>query len=1080
MKRKLMLLLACLFVGIGLVTAQTQKVTGVVVSEEDGQPVIGASVLVKGTQIGTITGVDGDFTLPNVPSSAKTLQISFIGMQTQEVAIKPNVRVALKSNAETLDEVVVVAYGTQKKESVVGAQASVNAKQLEKRPITNVSNALGGLASGVQAVTSTGQPGSGSSILIRGFGSMNASSAPLYVVDGSIYNGSLSDLSPQDIQNVSILKDAASTSLYGSSAGNGVVLITTKSGAGAKDGKPKFDLTINQGFTRRGQDDYKKVGTMDYYPIRWQQWYNAFKYGRNLDDATAGSNAAYYVWNDLKYNPYAGITSVYEENPTTGDLTVTNSPQTGTFTFPAIVMPDGTLNPEVNGLLYGDDLDWEKALFRTGYRSEYTLSGGLNTDKMQSFMSIGYLSEDGYRKHTTFERFSARANVSYTVNKWIGTGANVAFSRTHNEAPKRATGAYSSNSFAFLRGIAPIYPIHVHNADGSYALDDKGERIYDHNALRPYNARFNPVEEGLLDHSTFDRDAITSRLFAEVTFIPDLKLRGNLAYDLSRALSKTRFNNKMGDQPAGLLIMADNRYSTITFNQLLTYKKSFGNHNFDLLLGHESYWLKVQTTGMEKKGMSILGIDEMNNLSTPVSMESQTDTYTKEGYFTRLNYDYDTRYNFSISYRRDGTSRLDPDHRWGNFWSVGAGWNIARESFIEADWLNTLKVRASIGQTGNDAIGSYYAYKTLYGLGNNNGDKAGVRFARLGNRNLQWETQTSYDFAIEYRLFDKISGTVEFFNKESKDLLFSYPLPLSSGISSMERNIGKVRNYGIEFDIKANLISQNDLKWDVTLNGTWLRNKIVRLPDENREKGIENDYTKYEEGRSIYDFYLNEWIGVDPEDGLAMYRLDNVRYPNNADPNKEGFVGVGKEGEAATWTKDGRFAKKHFAGSAIPKLYGGFGTGLEWKGFDLDLAFAYQLGGKTYDGAYQGLMGRNLQGGRAMHADMYTAWKKPGDVTDVPRLDAEGGGNYDALTSDRFLISSDALLLKSIAVGYTLPKKWAKKVGLEGVRISVAGENLFLWSARQGLNPMMNYSGVTGAAFYEYAKTLTSSINIKF
>ncbi len=442
MKRKLSLLLMCLVVGIMWASAQTQRVTGTVISEEDGLPVIGASVLVKGTQVGTITDMDGKFVMTDVPSSAKLLVVSYVGMRPQEVAVAPTLRIVLKPATEMIDEVVVVAYGTQKRQSVVGAQSSVSSKDLEKRPITNVTSVLSGAASGVQVTTSTGQPGASSTLRIRGFGSINASSAPLYVVDGAIYNGALGDIAPADIQSISILKDAASTALYGSSAGNGVILITTKSGMGARDGKPKFTFTMNQGATRRGQADYEKVGAMDHYTMRWQQWFNQEKYSNGRSDDLAGKLAAYYVYRDLRYNTYAGLKSVYEENPETGEITMTNNPHQGWDTYPAIVTPDGKLNPEINGLLWGDDMDWEKALFRTGYRSEYSLSGGLNTDKMKSFMSISYLGEEGYKRHTSFQRFSGRGNLSYDVNKWFSIGSNVSFSRVHNTAPKTASDLF--------------------------------------------------------------------------------------------------------------------------------------------------------------------------------------------------------------------------------------------------------------------------------------------------------------------------------------------------------------------------------------------------------------------------------------------------------------------------------------------------------------------------------------------------------------------------------------------------------------------------------------------------------------
>lgn len=1081
MKRKLMLLLAGLFTCICLVTAQNLSVTGIVVSEEDGEPVVGASVLVKGTTIGTITNIDGQFNLPNVPKSSKVLQVSYIGMQTQEVPIKATLKITLKPDAQSLDEVVVVAYGTVKKQSLVGAQASVSAKQLENRPVTNITNALSGIAPGVQVTTSTGQPGSSSSIRIRGFGSINASSDPLYVVDGTIYNGSISDIPAQDIENISILKDAAATSLYGSSAGNGVILVTTKSGSKSVSGKPSFTFTMNQGFSQKGQSDYDKIGVMDYYKTRWQQWYNEYKYDRNWSEEKAGSYAAYAVYDDLRYNPYAGIKSVYEENASTGELTVTQNPQSGSFTFPAIVMPNGELNPEINGLLWGEDLDWEKDLFRTGSRNEYSLSGSYNNDKVTTFFSLGYINEDGYRIRTNYQRYNGRTNLSYQVNKWVKIGTNLSFSRSHDEAPKTSSGSSSSNSFAFVRGIAPIYPIHMHNEDGTYILDDKGNKRYDHSDGRPYNSRFNPIEESYLDLSTTDRDALNSRTFADIELTKDLKFRTNIAYDLYNSISKLRYNNEMGDQPAGLLRITNKRGTTVTFNQLLEYNKYFGDHKLNVMLGHEAYMLDVQSVLQSKKGMGFLGYDEMENLSETYEQESYTNKYRKEGYFGRINYDYSDLYNVSASYRRDGTSRLHPDSRWGNFWSIGAGWNAHNESFLKnISWLNALKVRASIGQTGNDALSSYYAYQTTYGFGNNNNNIAGLRLNTFGNKALKWETQTSYDLAFEFGVFNRLNGSIELFNKESKDLIFPYPLPASTGIGSIDENIGKVRNYGIEMNFTVNLLKNKDWNWDFKINGTILKNRIVELPEGNKENGIELSHQKYMEGHSIYDYFLNEWIGVDPSDGKAMYRLDNERYPDNADPNSPNFEGVEKEGEKATWTKNGNLAKKHYCGTSIPDIYGGFGSNLTWKSFDLNVYFSYQLGGKTYDSGYAGLMGRRLKSGSAMHIDMKNAWRQPGDITNVPRLDAGTSGQFDGIKSDRFLVSSSALMLKSLSIGYQLPKKWAQKVKLGNVRLSLAGENLFLLSKRKGLNPMKNYSGVVESAFYDYSKTITSSITVSF
>lgn len=1064
--------------GVGLTTtlvfAQQQTVRGTIISAEDGQPVIGATVVVKGqTTIGVATNIDGQFTL-NVPQNAKTLVISYVGFKTQEVPVGKNLKITLEPETQLVDEVVVVAYGVQKKESFVGSQTSVSAKNLEKRPITNISTALGGISPGVQVALNTGQPGSSASLRIRGIGSMNASSAPIYVVDGAIYDGSIADINPADIQNVAVLKDAASTAIYGSSSGNGVILITTKSGMGSANNKPTFNFTMNQGFSRRGQKDYERLDVWQHYPLRWTQWYNDYKYTQRKRDAKTGqmipftddearAYASHFVVNSLRYNPFLGVT------------------QKGLEGLPLIVGTDGKLNSEITGLAYGDDLDWEGALFGTGHRQDYTLSGSYSTDKLRSYFSASYLHENGYRINTNLKRLSTRANVSYKATKWFEAGTNVSVTTSTSTAPKSASGSVSSNSFAFTRNIAPIYPIHVHNADGSYALQG-GNKVYDYSATRPYNARFNPVYEAELDKATSVRDLISTRSFVRLTPIQGLTLTANVNYDVTSQRSKTRYNNIMGDQPQGLLLYAPNRYETTLINQLVDYKKTIGKHGLEFLVGHESYLYAVDALDAVKERATFTGIDEFSNYGTISELTSRRDEYAKESYFGRFNYDYDGRYNASLSYRRDGTSRFHPDARWGNFWSVGLGWNIHKERFMNSvRWVNSLKLRASLGQTGNDGISSYYAYRTLYSLGLKNYEDAAIQFGGYGNTNLVWESQVSSDIALEFSLFNhKLTGTFEYFNKESKDLLFSVPQPRSTGVSSIDQNIGKVRNYGFEFDLKYNVLRTKDWNWTLTANGTFLRNKIVRLPDANREAGITTGNFKYMEGYSIYQFNLYDFKGVDPADGRAMYLIDEERYAGAADPTSSSFVGVDKEGERSKWTKDGRFAKKVFHGTSIPTVQGGFGTELSWKNLDFGVTFAYQLGGYSYDGAYAGLMSRDISGGRAAHVDLLNAWTAENPNTSIPRLDAGAGGLYADYASQRYLTSKNALMLKSLSLGYTLPKQWVQRWGITNARISVAGENLFLLSKRQGFNPMDSFNGEVGAAYYGYSKTLTANLSISF
>ena len=1073
--KKSLLLLLFLTLSIGVAWAQKKQITvkGIVLSVEDKEPIVPASVQsVDYPNIGTLTDPKGRFTL-HLPEGARTLRVSSVGYASKVVTITgKELRILLDNDEQSIDKVVIVAYGTQKKQSLVGAQASISGKQLAARPISNASNALAGAAAGVQVTTSSGQPGSEADIRIRGFGSVNASSAPLYVVDGAVYTGRISDIAQQDIADISVLKDAAATALYGSSAGNGVILITTKRNAG-QAGQPHFSFSTSQGFSVRGLPEYDKIGTMDHYKVRWQQWYNTLRYNernKNKTDEELGTIAALQTYQALKYNPYSGIDSYYRKDANGVYHLSKGGPAKGAY--PGILLPNGELNPEINGLLYGDDLDWYNAFYRTGHRGEYTLSGGLRTDKLQSYLSLNYLNERGFMIESGYKRYNLRANLSYDIRPWLTLGTNIGLTHTRSEGP-RSLGGASANGAHFSQTVAPIYPIHVHDPlTGAYVLDDRGNKIYDHSGTRPYRKNYNTIELAYLDHNESLRDALMGRAHLDIKPIDGLKLSLQVAYDQTNSRSKVRYNNKTGDNPQGVLNVDVGRGTTLTFTQLANYTKKLGkDHEFEGLIAHESYDLESFGMSGSKEFLKFIVIDELSNYTKVRSVNSSTDVYRKESYFGRFNYNYSDRYNLSLAYRRDGSSRFHKNSRWGNFWAVGAGWNINSEKFMKnVSWVNRLKLRGSYGQTGNDGLSGYYPYQTTYGSSNNL-DEPGLRVAHVGNTDLTWETQITSDVALEFGLFDRIDGTIEVFNKESKDLLFEYELAASTGVASIDRNIGKVRNYGLELELGAKILRIGDFSWSLRANATWLKNKIVKLPDLNREDGIIVGTKKYLEGRSLYDYYLYEYLGVDPADGKAMYRLDREKYPDEP--------GLEATGERATYTKNGEKARKHYAGSSIPDVYGGFSTNFRYKDIGLNFVFAYQIGGKSYDGLYQSMMSRDLTTGTAMHPDLYRAWRKPGQVTDVPRLDADPQ-NFSTMTSDRWLISSTALALKSISMSYDLPKRFAKKLGVDGVGLTFAAENLFILSKRKGLNPFSGYTGVHNSVGYAAARTFTTTLNVTF
>lgn len=1047
MKHKLTLVLLSFFLGVQCMVAQQMKVAGVVINEDDGSPIIGASVAVKGTTTGTITDLDGKFEL-DVQKNARLI-ISFVGLKSQELIAQPHMKIALAADAQELDDVIVVAYGTAKKSSFTGSAASVGAKDLDIRPVNNAVQALEGAAPGLQVTSSNGQPGEAPSIRIRGFGTINASSEPLYVVDGSIYNGSIADINPSDIENMTILKDAASTSLYGSSAGNGVILITTKQG---KSGKPTINLNISQGFSGRSIKEYDRVNIWDYYPLAWEQMYNQYMTsGKGADFAK--SQAVKDAYNLLKYNPFKGVPN------------------------DQIVTLDGKLNPAATELLWGDDLDWEDAMSRTGYRGEYNLSYSTSTEKSDSYVSLGYLKDNGYIIKSDFERFSGRANVNMKPTKWLKTGFNLAATRSTSTTANTVDNSSGYvNPFFFARNIGPIYPIHEHDMNtGAYILDSKGNPIYDYMATRGSDAFSGRhiVAETEYNDRKYTRDAINGRTYVDLYLFDGFKATINASLENTNMKSTLYDNKLVGDgQGSGRLSKTATRSTTVTFNQLLSYNKTFGQHDIDLLLGHENYSYQYEYSYGMRQGQAVDGLLEFENFKTINTLTSYTNKYRKEGYFVRANYNFADKYYGSVSYRRDGSSRFTKDNRWGNFWSIGASWRIDQEHFMKnLTWINSLKLRASFGQTGNDAIldengyQDYYPYHTLYNLGYANGDDSGILFYKFGNRDLKWETQVSSDVALEFGLFNILTGSVEYFNKQSKDLLFEVPAPLTSGVGNIWKNIGKVANSGVEINLNATAFKNHDWTWNIGVNATFVKNKIKSLPSDE----IINGTKKLSEGHSIYEFWLKEYVGVDPETGNALYRF------NDADKNVKWNDKTCFERNGERVTTDQSLAQYHYAGSAIPKVYGGINTSLRFKDFEFGAVFTYQLGGKMYNSSYQTLMSVNNFGG-AFHEDILNRWQQPGDITNVPRLDAGESTNFNA-QSDRWLFSSNCFNIKSLSLGYNLPKSFISKFSIQNMRLSFSGENIYSFTALKGMNPQQRFTGVSDNGYLP-SRTFTFALNI--
>lgn len=1044
--RKLIALFMCISLLSMQAWAQSRTVTGKV-TDEKGAPLAGASITVKGTKIGTTANEQGNFSL-SVPASAKTLIISSVGLESQEVNITGNaVNVQLKAKAASLDEVVVVAYGTQKKGSITGSVSKIGAEQLETRLTTNISQALAGAAPGIAVTSGNGQPGSSAAIRIRGIGSINASSAPLYVVDGFPYGGFIGDINTNDIESISLLKDASSTALYGARAANGVILITTKKG---KASAPKVNVFANFGSSSRGVQEYDKVGTNDYYPLIWQAIKHGQMYpvsGTGSTEAVASQFATNNVATNLIYNPY-------------------NVPNN------QVVDVTGKLNPNAS-LLY-NDFDWYSPIEIRGARNEVGFNLSSKANKTDYFYSLNYLDDKGFVIKSDFNRINARIAINSQVKEWLKTGVNLTYALVNtNQAAGDGSGTFI-NPFVFARGMGPIYPVRAYSATGQPVLDAFGNQWYDwglHPGAinRPSGASpgRHIFYETLLNETKEKRNSLVARAYLEGKFLQHFTFTTNAAIDLNNVKRQTFQNRIVGDgvTGGGTASSVANEFRTISFNQLLNYNQKFGLHDVSVLVGHESSKNIDEYFSGSRRAMNLDGNIQLANFVTLNAVTGSLDNLRREAYLSRINYGYNNKYNLDVSFRRDASSRFSNKSRWGNFYSVGAAWVMSDERFIKnIKWLNYLKLRASYGTVGNDALDSYYEYQSLYALGWNNATEPGALASKLNNPDLTWEVNTTKNIGLEFGVLkNRISGSIEYFDRGSSKLLFDVPLGLTSSISTITQNIGTMSNKGIEVQLNIDVIKSKMFNWDMQINFTSLQNKITKLPNGNP---ITSGTKRLEEGRDIFAFYLRKWYGVDKADGAGLFY---AKAGTTAD------VRTGDKGELLTTNPAN--AEFDYAGTAIPDHFGSITNTFTVNNLSLSFLINYQKGGKFYDGQYAGLVGVSYGG--ALHTDALNAWKKPGDVTNIPRLDISQTNSRFNAQSDRFLIDASYVNIRNVTLTLKLSKAFANKLHFDQAKVYIGGENLYIFSKRKGLNPTESFNG-TNSPVYVPNRLINLGINLTF
>lgn len=1069
--------------------AQTRTLSGVVVDGTGHEPLPGATVMVKGSRAGSVSGADGRFGLSLPHDSTVTLQVSYVGYRTCEVHVKGDfVRVEMRPDVTALDGVTVqVAYGRQARRALTGAVSVVSADEIERRTVSSVASVLNGLVPGVQVADGIGQPGAEPTLRIRGYSSVNGSNAPLIVVDGAVYSGWITDINPADVESVSVLKDAASCALYGSRASNGVVLITTRR---AKGKGVRMRLDVRHGTVARGQGDYERMGTDRFMEAMWQGYRNQLVSG-GLSEADAAERAQREIISQVGINIY-------------------NKADDKLFDGNGRLVEDARVLDA-----YAGDLDWYGPYTRNGKRQEYNVSGQTAGEKSNMRFSLGYLDEEGFTRVSDFSRWSGRIGGEITPCRRLKAGMSLA--ATHQECDNDAGAGWldesQSNPFWFARRIAPIYPVHAHypedvyaadgtllHARGDYMLDASGNPMYDDGTFSRNNTDAASVGNNIIwesEKNSYRNTGNTVQAQAYATLsLPyglSLSLRGHIG--LRTLESRKYYNAEIGAyKGVGAINMNKNKHKEYTWQQMLTWQRSFGDHSVELLAGHENYDLGVDMEQVSKQGENFPGVAELSNFTTTTVSAGQHDSYRTEGWLARARYNYMNRYFAEASVRRDGSSVFHKDCRWGTFWSAGLGWMVSDEAFMrDVSWVDRLKARMSYGSVGNDnAAAGYYKWMALYGNATYGGEAA---YFKIQNESpdLKWETNSSFNIGVEARLFDRVNVSFDYFDKRSDDLLFLFTQPLSagatdaaSGTSTVWRNVGEVKNYGWELSADADVVRSRDWTWNVRLNLYKVRNKIGRLPEKDREEGIlSGDYHKLAEGRSIYEFWLYQYAGVDRLTGRGLFQADlGAYYPAAADGRTPAIEGDVTEGRnpipESDWVNIGgnyyspnlQYARKDWSGSALPKLSGAFSTSLRWRDVSLSVQLNFSLGAKVLDCPYHAL---TSVGRHALSTDLQNAWTAAPEGKDaawntadridpdgIPQLnlDATVNGFSSQIASTRYIESGDYLSIKNVTLAWRLPASWTRALTLSDVRLYGSVENAAIFTSRKGLNPTQTLNGV--------------------
>jgi len=1055
--------------------AQEKIVTGTVTTESDGLPLPGASVIVKGTSKGAQTDFDGKYTIG--VNSGDVLVISYVGMEPVEVTVgASNVYDVVLKEGNSLDEVIVVGYNTTTKEAYTGTATKIETENVEAKAVSNVSQALRGEVAGVNVVTGSGAPGSDATVRIRGFGSVNGNRSPLYIVDGAPYTSDLSSINPADIESMTILKDAAATSIYGSRGANGVIVITTKQG---KVGKTVVSVDFKTSVNTLFLPQYDIVESPeDYIEMSWLSLKNkgalqgqsdpAAWASANLYGSVEGINDAYNIWN-------ANGSDLI--NPATGEF---NSGISRKFT----------------------PTKWSDAAFSDGLRTEANVQVRGGNEKTRFALSFGYLDEEGYAIKSNYTRYTTRLNVEHKPKDWLTVGSNIAITggRYTNSSDTEGSAGSSGNIFALTATTPTIYDVFLRDTDGVLVEDPIfGGYQYDYGneyGRRAWNAT-NGIADANYDLARTDVMTVLANFNVGVDITDWLKFETRYSgqYNTYNGSSMQNPFYGSGSSSQGFLSRTERTNINQNFLQMLRFSKQFGDHGIEAFVAHESTVNRFDYFGASAQTAIIPFSLSLNQYTTSFGRASNYTTRTSlDSYFANVNYNYDQKYFLTGSVRRDGSSRFIRD-KWGTFGSVGLGWVVSNEDFFDVKFLDYLKFKASYGVIGDQGVNTLYGYR-FFSI--NTTADGSISYSPTGeaqNVDLTWETSKVAQVGLESTWFNGyLDLDVDYYVKNTTNLFFQQTLPPSPGDDYILYNDGKLRNSGIEFNATVQVFKpSNDFRLSLNVNGEMFDNEIVEMPIDfstGEPKVLDG---RYSEGHSLYDWYMREWAGVDPATGSALWYSyyndvdgDGIFNEANGDETINSLTLYLDENPDAnvqrrTTSTYSEGTQKYVGKSAIPDVRGSFRINTGFKNFDLSAQFGYSIGGYVYDSGYARLMDNSdLIGTSNWHTDMLDSWQQPGDITNVPRQSA--GFNTDVQfnsTSSRFLTKADYLSLNNIRLGYNLPTDAVEALRLTKFNIYVSGDNLMMISARDGLNPT-TLIGSGNSGIYMPMTTFSLGAKIEF